>query len=184
MDLSRTYDRAKARLNDLLLSEGLRAKALFGGAWLGGASVAEQAVRFARNMVLARLLAPSAFGTMAIVLSSSSLVDTLTDVGVRGAIVQNPRGSEDSYLNAAGWLGMGRALGTYILIFAVAPWIADFYGRPELTCLLRVALLSTLLNAAMSPRSILPQREMKFARWVGISNGGGTCGVILTVVLS
>ena len=83
MDLIRTYDRAKARLNDLLVSEGLRAKALFGGAWLGGASAAEQVVRFSRNMVLARLLAPSAFGTMAIVLSSSSLVDTLTDVGVK-----------------------------------------------------------------------------------------------------
>ena len=184
MDLSRTYDRAKARLNDLLLSEGLRAKALFGGAWLGGASVAEQAVRFARNMVLARLLAPSAFGTMAIVLSSSSLVDTLTDVGVRGAIVQNPRGGEEGYLNAAWWLGIGRALGTYILIFALAPWIAGFYGHPELSSLLRVALLSILLNAAMSPRSILPQREMKFGRWVAISNGGGMCGVILTVVLS
>jgi O-antigen/teichoic acid export membrane protein len=36
----------------------------------------------------------------------------------------------------------------------------------------------------MSPRSILPQKEMKFGRWMAISNGGGICGVILTVALS
>jgi O-antigen/teichoic acid export membrane protein len=36
----------------------------------------------------------------------------------------------------------------------------------------------------MSPRSILPQKELKFGRWMAISNGGAICGVILTVVLS
>src|SRR6202040_448410 len=54
----------------------------------------------------------------------------------------------------------------------------------ELCGLLRVALLSTLFEGAMSPRSILPQKEMKFGRWMAISNGGAICGVILTVVLS
>jgi lipopolysaccharide exporter len=184
MNLSRSYDRVKSVIDDLLLSEGLRAKAIFGGAWLGGGSVAEQGLRFARNMVLARLLAPEAFGTMAIVISSASMVDTLTDVGMKGAIIQNARGGEDTYLNASWWLGMGRAVGTYLLIFALAPWISSFYGHAELTALLRVALLSALFSGAMSPRSILPQREMNFARWAAITNGGGICGVILTVVLS
>jgi O-antigen/teichoic acid export membrane protein len=166
------------------LGDGLLAKVFRGGAWLGGGSVAEQSARFARNMVLARLLAPGAFGTMAIVMSSASLVETLTDVGVRQAVVQNPRGGEDTYLNAAWWLGMGRAIGIYVIIFAMAPWISRFYGHAELSALLRVALLGTLLAGAISPRSILPQKEMKFGRWMAISNGGAICGVILTVVLS
>ena len=36
----------------------------------------------------------------------------------------------------------------------------------------------------MSPRSCLPQKEMKFGRWTAITNGGAVCGVILTVILS
>jgi len=36
----------------------------------------------------------------------------------------------------------------------------------------------------MSPRSSLAQREMKLGRWAAISNGGGICGVLLTVGLS
>lgn len=184
MDLMETYGRAKAFITDLFLRDALRAKAMRGGAWLGTGSVAEQAVRFARNMLLTRILAPGAFGTMAIVLSSAGLVDMLTDVGMRVAIIQSPRGGKAAYLNASWWLGLGRAIFSYSIIFAVAPWISRFYGRPELSGLLRVALLSVLFNGAMSPRSVLAQREMKLGRWATITNGGGICGVILTVALS
>jgi O-antigen/teichoic acid export membrane protein len=184
MDFARTYHRAKVAVDRSLLGESLRAKVARGGAWVGGASIAEQASRFARNMILTRLLAPSAFGAMAIVMSSSAIVGTLIDVGQKAAVVQNPKGAEKAYLNAAWWLGMGRALSTYLVIFAIAPWVSRFYGNAELSALLRVGLLSTLLEGAMSPRSILPQKEMKFGRWAVISNGGAICGVVFTVILS
>jgi O-antigen/teichoic acid export membrane protein len=135
-------------------------------------------------MILTRLLAPSAFGAMAIVMSSSAIVGTLTEVGLRAAVIQNPRGGEKAYLNAGWWMGMGRAILIYVIIFAMGPWIARFYGNAELSALLRVALLSTLFDGAMSPGSILPQKEMKFGRWTAITNGGAICGVVLTVVLS
>ena len=184
MDFARTYDSVRVAVERLLLGDGLRAKATRGGAWVGSASVAEQAGRFARNMILTRLLAPSAFGAMAIVMSSSAIVGTLIDVGQKAAVVQNPRGGEKAYLNAAWWMGMGRALSVYVAIFAMAPWVAHFYGIANLSALLRVTLLGTLFDGAMSPRSILPQKEMKFGRWAAISNGGAICGVILTVILS
>lgn len=184
MNLIRIFDRAKVFIGVLVSGDALRVRTMRGGAWLGMGSIAEQAVRFARNMLLARILAPGAFGTMAIVISSASLVDMLTDVGVRAAIIQNPRGSETAYLNASWWIGLGRSIFSYSIIFAMAPWIAHFYDRPELSGLLRVALLSVLFNGAMSPRSALAQREMKLGRWAAITNGGGICGVILTVVLS
>ena len=184
MDLRRNYDRGKAAIADLLHGDALRAKAMRGGAWLGAGSVAEQGFRFARNMILTRLLAPSAFGTMAIVMSSTAIVGALTEVGVKQAVIQNPRGSEKAHLNAAWWMGMWRAIGMYVIIFVMAPWVAHFYGNAQVSALLRVALLSTLFDGAMSPRSILAQKELKFGRWTAISNGGGICGVILTVALS
>jgi len=184
VDFSRNYGRVKAMVTGLLTGDALRAKTMRGGAWLGIGSVAEQAIRFIRNILLARLLAPGAFGTMAIVVSSASVVDTLTDVGLRAAIIQNPRGEEEVYLNASWWLGMGRAIFSYIVIFAIAPWISHFYGRAELAGLLRVALLGILFNGVISPRSALAQRKMKLGHWAAITNGGGICGVILAVALS
>jgi len=184
MDIARLYFSARGYIDRLVLGENLRARTTRGAVLLGGGSLGEQASRFARNMLLARLLAPSAFGTMAIVMSLASVVGSLTDVGLRVSVIRNPRGREPAYLNAGWWLAMGRSLCVYAICFVFAPWVARFYGNLELCALLRVALLSTLLEGAMSPRSCLPQKEMKFGRWAAISNGGAVCGVILTVILS
>ena len=184
MDLLRIHERVKASFERLLLAGTLRARATRGAMFLGGGSVAEQVSRFARNMLLTRLLAPSAFGAMAIVMSSSAVVGALTEVGLRAAVIQNPRGGEKAYVNAGWWMGMGRSLGVYAIIFAMAPWVAHFYGNAELSALLRVTLLGTLFDGAISPRSILLQKEMRFGRWMAISNVGAICGVVLTVILS
>ena len=184
MDLTRFYTSAMGYINRLMLGENLRAKITRGAVMLGSASLGEQASRFARNMLLARLLAPGAFGTMAIVMSSASIVGSLTDVGLRVSVIRNPRGREPAYLNAAWWLAMGRSFGVYAICFVMAPWVARFYGNLELCALLRVALLGALLEGAMSPRSCLPQKEMTFGRWAAITNGGAVCGVVLTVILS
>jgi O-antigen/teichoic acid export membrane protein len=184
MDFAKIYNRGKSAIDRLTQGGTLRAKATRGAMYLGSGSVAEQIIRFLRNMLLTRLLAPSAFGTMAIVLSASSIVGALTEVGHRAAVVQNPKGGEKKYLNAGWWMGTGRAMGTYVLIFALAPWVAHFYGHADLTGLLRVALLSVLFDGAMSPRFVSLQKEMKLGRWATISNGGAILGVILTVTLS
>jgi O-antigen/teichoic acid export membrane protein len=180
----RSYGRTKVIIGDLLRGDGLRAKAMRGGSWLGAGSLAEQMVRFARNMLLTRLLAPGAFGAMAIVMSCSAIIGTLTDVGQRAAVIQNPRGREKAYLNAGWWMGMGRAVGMYAVIFIAAPFVGRFYGNVELSGLLRVALVTILFEGAMSPRSILPEKDMKFGKWMTISNGGAILGVITTVILS
>jgi O-antigen/teichoic acid export membrane protein len=184
MSISKIYQRGREAFDGLRRGGSLRAKATRGAVFLGGGSVAEQVSRFTRNMLLTRLLAPSAFGVMAIVMSSAAIVGALTEVGLRAAVIQNPRGGEKAYLNAGWWMAIGRAVGTYAIIFAMAPLVARFYGNLQLSALLRVTLLGTLFDGAMSPRSILLQKEMKFGRWIAISNVGAICGVVLTVILS
>jgi len=43
-------------------------------------------------MILARLLVPSAFGLMAIVGSTASVLHTITDIGVKEGLIQHSRG--------------------------------------------------------------------------------------------
>jgi lipopolysaccharide exporter len=151
---------------------------------MGAGSFAEQATRFARNMILARLLAPDAFGTMAIVLSAGSVIHTITDMGVKEAIIQNPRGTEESYASAAWWLALGRAVSLYGLIFLLAPWMSSFYGSHELAPLLRVVGLGVILDGALSSKAYVAIKEMKFGKWAIINNLGGILGVIITLLLS
>jgi len=164
--------------------ESLKAKVFRGGALMGLGSVAEQSVRFGRNMLLTRMLAPEAFGLMAMVLSAATLIQVLVDVGAREALVQNPKGSEEGHVVAAWWMTVGRALFIYSLVYVLAPFASTFYGHSELTALARVAILSIVFDGLMSPRATVAQKEMKFGRVAAIDNGGSICGVLITVILS
>jgi lipopolysaccharide exporter len=182
--ISGSYGQLKKYVSGTLSGEGLKAKVFRGGAWLGGGSVAEQAFRFGRSMILTRLLAPEAFGIMAVIMSASSVIHTITDIGVKEALIQNPRGTEEHYMRAAWWLGLGRAVGIASFVCLMAPWIAKFYGNAEMTPLLRVATLAVVLDGAFSSRAYIAMKEMKFSRWAWINHGGGIIGILITITLS
>jgi len=168
----------------LSFGQNLRDRVFQGGVWLGTGSVIEQIVRFGRNMLLARILAPEAFGTMAIVLSTAAVVHTLTDMGVKEAIIQNPRGHEERYKGAAWWLALGRGVSLYALLFFLAPLVAAFYGNAELRMLLRVTGIAVLFDSTLSSYAYIAVKELRFSKWAFINHGGGIAGVLLTVVLS
>lgn len=178
------YAQIRRAVSQLLSEDSLKAKVFRGGFWLGGGNTAEQAARFGRNMILTRLLAPEAFGAMAIVLSIGSVVQSFTDIGVREGLVQNPNGAEDHYVDAAWWLGFGRALALAVTLFAAAPLMASFYENPQLTGLLRLSTLAIVFAGASSPRAHVAMKEMKFRKLAAIGNIGGICGVGLTIILS
>ena len=165
-------------------ADGLKSTVFRGGAWLGAGSFIEQVMRFGRNMLLTRLLAPEAFGTMAIVMSATTLIQVLAEVGAREALIQSPRGTEEGHIGAAWWMSVGRSLSIYSVIYVMAPFISRFYANGELAALARIATLSIVFDGLLSPRAIVAQKQMKFSKWATINNGGGILGVLTTVVLS
>lgn len=172
------------KLTKFLTGEHLEARVARGSLWVGAGSGADQGLRLVRNMILTRLLAPEAFGLMAIVLAVNTFFESFTEVGIDTAIVQNPRGEEYSYLNAAWWLSTGRAVGLYALIFTGAPWVSQFYHQAALAPMMRVAFLATLFRGLMSPRTYVAHKKMDFKRLVAINQGGGGLGVLTTVFLA
>jgi len=174
----------RGSVESTLFGESLKAKVFRGATWMGLGSFSEQFARFARNMILTRLLAPEAFGTMAIVLSASSVVQTILDVGVKEALIQNPRGSEREYVGAAWWMAFGRAAMFWAVLCVVAPWIAGFYGNHLLSPLLRICAIGVLFEGAISSRAYVAIKNMKFRNWAIINHGGAIAGVIVTLALS
>lgn len=174
----------KSNMSKLRLGNSLKIRAARGGLWLGIAGGGERGLRLVRNMILTRLLAPEVFGLMAIVLAINGAFETFTEIGIKQAIIQNPKGRESTYLNGAWWLSFGRALGLYTIAFFSAPWIADFYGNQELVLLIRVAFLSIIFKGAMSPKAYVAVKDMQFKHWTVINYGGGAIGIVTAVVLA
>jgi O-antigen/teichoic acid export membrane protein len=164
--------------------QGLRARVLRGGAWLGAGNLAEQAVRFGKSMILARLLLPQTFGLMAIIGSTASVLHTITDIGVKEGLIRHPRGEQADYAAAAWWLAFGRSVSLYATFFGLAPLLARIYGNPQLTVLMRVATVGVIFDGIYSSRAYVALKKMNFSKWTMINSGGGICGVIVTIVLS
>lgn len=90
-----------------------------------------QAAHFAVTLVLARLLTPSDYGTVALLSIFISLSNLLVDCGFAKALVQKKNATQTD-CNSVFYLSMAVAAALYAILFAGAPFVARFYHAPEL----------------------------------------------------
>ena len=152
------------KVKDLMHSRPLLALCLQGGSVLAVGSGVDSLFRFARNIILARLLAPEAFGLMATIMAAVDTVEAFTEVGLRLSVIQNPRGSEKPFLNVVWWVSFLRGVALYTAVHFLAPFISSFYERPEAVGHLRVGLSVLVFGGLLSPRVHVLEKEMKFAK--------------------
>ena len=145
---------------------------------------AGRGMRFIRNMILARILAPDQIGIMAIIMSFSIAFDALTEVGVKQSIIQNKKGADIRYLNVAWWMQVVRALCLYGIAVLSAPLISSFYNNPDLLPLMRVAFIAIALKGFVSPRAHVLEKEYKFGKAVFLIQGSAILGAVISVILA
>ena len=168
-------------MKGLLFSDTLFSKSIRSGGILASASVVENILRFIRNIILARLLAPDAFGLMATVMAGVAMLEAFSEVGLRQSIIQNKRGSEKEYLNIIWWLSTIRGLTIYCLAWLAAPLIGEFFNRPDSIMMLRVGFLVIPFNALVSPRITVLEKKMQFLKWVVLIQGSAVAGIIIAI---
>ena len=129
------------------------------------------AVQLAAIPVLARLLDPDAFGLIAMVMVLVSFGGMFVDAGMATATIQRDRVSRAQVSNLH-WLStaLGGVIG--LLVAALAPAVAWFYGRDELLAV-TVVLAGTFLlaGASVQPAALL-HRAMQF-RVIAVVNLAG-----------
>ena len=162
----------------------LKARAARGSLILAIGTFIERGMGLVRNMILARILAPSDFGLMAIVLSVLTVLDSFTDIGVRQSIIQNPEGNKREYLNIVWWIQIIRVTGLFIVALLISPAICRFYGKPELLNLLRVSLLVVIFNGFTSPCLYLLDKEFRFVKALCLMQGSSLLGTAVAIILA
>jgi lipopolysaccharide exporter len=183
--LSGLFEQAGKALSELKNGTSTKSRIAQGGMWLTAGGGAENAVRFLRNIILARILAPEVFGLIAIIMAVNNFFETMTYVGMKEAIVQNPRANEKEklFLNAAFIINFSRSVGLFLLAFFLVPLISDFYHKPQLIPLLRLSFINVLLIGIFSPASYIALKRMKYQNWTLINHGGSLFGVVITIIL-
>ena len=165
----------------LLFSDTLLSKSLRSGGILASASVVENALRFIRNIILARLLAPDAFGLIATVMAGVAMLEAFSEVGLRQSIIQNKKGSEKEYLNIIWWLSTIRGLAIYCMAWVAAPYIGEFFNIADSIMMLRAGFLVIPFNAMMSPRITVLEKRLQFKNWVFLIQGSAVAGIVIAI---
>ncbi len=122
-----------------------------------------QGVYFLRLIVLAQLLAPDAFGLVAIGIVAIGAVLRVSDLGTVPALVQRPAPTLDEF-DGAWTVGLVRAAAVAAVLFAFAGPIAALFGEPNAAPIIRALGLRPLIEAAGSIGVARLTRDMSFQR--------------------
>lgn len=113
------------------------------------------------QIVMARLLAPSDFGFLAILLVIINIGNTIVLSGLGNSLVQTERADKLDF-STVFWTMLTISAVMYALVFGLSPFISTFYDAPILTETLRVLGLVFPLSAIESIQTAYVQRDLRF----------------------
>lgn len=135
------------------------------------------------TLFLARLLAPDAFGLIAMISVVFELANVLAQSGLGQAIIRSKLVSTED-LSTAFIANLGLSLAAYGALYLAAPWLANFYDQPQLTSLVRVAGLVVFLNALKLVQAAVLHRAMNFRAETVANTVGAVASGTIAVTLA
>lgn len=128
------------------MTESLGKKTLKGSIWSIFDVVLRQGIGFVLGIILARLLSPSDYGTISMMMIFITISNVFVDGGFStGLIRKNDRTERD--LSTAFIFNICVGILAYVVVFCFAPLISVFFNNNELTLLLRVLALVLIINS-------------------------------------
>ena len=166
-------------------SQSLKNKVVKGAVWTLLEKLSTQVVQFVVGMVLARLLTPNDYGTVALTVIFFAVANVLVDGGFGNALIQK-KNADDLDFNSVFYLNLVLSFVAYGLMFLAAPWIADFYNTPELVPIVRVSAICFIFNAINAVQNAELTKKMLFHLSFRISLitcfTSAVCGVTLALL--
>ena len=118
-------------------------------------------ITFAANVILARLLSPSDFGCVGMLMIFIGLSNTFIDGGFGAALIQKKEPTQEDYSTIFYW-NILLSIILYILLYITAPLIAKFYHIPLLSIVLRVQGVVLIFNALSVVQNNLFRKQLRF----------------------
>ena len=166
-----------------MTSPSFRTRILNAGLWTAGGFAAQKAFQLVSNLILTRLLFPEAFGLMALANVVMIALGMFSDIGIKPAIVQSPRGEEEDFLNTAWTLQVIRGFLMWggACLFAYPASLA--YGHAILFPLISVIGCTAAINGFSSISQATAERRLNVQRLTLIQLAGQVITLTITALL-
>lgn len=142
-----------------------------------------QGVSFIVSIVLARLIAPEAYGTIALVTVFATILQVFVDSGMANALIQK-KDTDDLDFSTVFFFNLVICCLLYLGIFLAAPLIASFYEQSELTAIIRVLCLTVIISGVRNVQQAYVSRTMQFKRFFFSTIGGTIVSAIVGIVMA
>ena len=163
--------------------ETIQSKVIGGLLWRFAERVGAQGVAFVVSIILARLLAPEVYGTIALVTVFTSILNVFVDSGLGNALIQK-KDADDLDFSSVFYFNVIMCCGLYLLMFFAAPFIASFYNDSTLTPVIRVLSLTLVISGVKNVQHAYVARTMQFKRFFFATLGGTIGAAILGVYIA
>jgi lipopolysaccharide exporter len=134
------------------------------------------------TMILARLLLPEDFGIVAMASIVVGLVDTLLDLGVGTALIQNKNARREDF-NTAWTVRLMQAGVAAVAIWLAAPFAADYFRDPRVSEVIRVMALAVLIGGFENIGIVAFQKNMEFGQDFRFFFFRRFAGFVITMIL-
>ena len=142
-----------------------------------------QLVSFVVSIVLARILAPEDYGTIALVTVFTASLQVFVDSGLGTALIQK-KDADDLDFSSVFYFNFSMCLVLYAVMFIVAPYIAIFYEDMTLTSVIRVLSLTIVISGVKGIQQAYVSRNMLFKRFFFSTIGGTIFSAFLGIGLA
>lgn len=136
------------------------------------------------TLILARLLVPADFGIVAMASLVVALIDTLLDLGVNSALVQNREADREDFNTAWTLRLLQSAVAATLIIIFGAPLAADYFNDARVVDVLRVMGFAVLLSGLENIGIVAFQKNMEFGRDFRFFFLRRVAGFVVTIVLA
>jgi O-antigen/teichoic acid export membrane protein len=140
---------------------GLISRVFTSSVWVSVSYACQTVLQFGRQIVLARLLTPDAFGTMGLCLVVTRGLELFTTTGIGPALIQR-RDNVDAAKPTAFTLQAGRGVILGLLTVLISPLAAWYYDAPRLTALISTLAVVFVINGLVNVETILLNKRLEF----------------------
>ena len=142
--------------------------------WTFAERCGAQLVGVVVTIILARLLDPNAYGTVAMITVFIGILSVFIDSGLGNALIQK-KDADDLDFSSVFYTNVIIGLLLFVLLFFLAPIIATFYKNEELIPMIRVLGFTFVISSVKNIQSAYVSKNMLFKRFF-FATLGGTVG--------
>ncbi|MBE5830347.1 MAG: lipopolysaccharide biosynthesis protein [Butyrivibrio sp.] len=132
--------------------------------WRYAERVGAQGISFVVSIVLARLLSPSEYGTIALVTVFLSIFQVFVDGGLGTALIQK-KDADDLDFSTIFFFNICMCAVIYTVLFMISPYLAAFYGNDDLIPVIRVLGITILISGVKNVQQAYVSKKLIFKKF-------------------